>query len=590
MRKALLALAIALFVWGGVVALTGGVDTRILGIPLKSRDPLRVFAAGFGCVLLFALFFRGDFVRLVGRGVDLVRARAAIVALAAAAALAAYGVAFGTFSVGGSDAYGYVNQAYDWKEGVLPRPIALRTTLPFEAPDRLQAPLGYREGREPRTIVPTYAPGLPLIMAVSLAAGPRGPFLIAPACAALLVWFTFALGRRTAGALTGLAAAVIVGVSPVVLHQTVWPMSDVPAAAVWTGATLLAIGSRRRDAFSAGLVTAIGVAIRPNLAPAVLAFVPAVVWNGPLRERMIRLAAFVTPIVPVAVFVGWLNTRWFGSPLNSGYGSAGEIYQWSNVLPNLRLYGSWMWASQTPLILLAGVLLVPRVRRTMNTKAVLSAALLLIAVAACYVSYAQFEVWWYLRFLLPAFGALAVLVAAGLIAVARALPRPLGAVSAGLALLVVVVQCLTFAVRHDTFTIRDSERRYAIVAAFAAGLPADAALLAIQHSGSLRFLTGRMVVRFDWLPYPRSLELVQVLDRSGRHPFLVVDDAEISDVRRWFGIPVGEAPPWPVRARMRELGGVTIYDLGSTAAPDIPVALEPATVGCCEAPRRAAQQ
>ena len=76
-----------------------------------------------------------------------------------AAAVAAHGVVFGTFSVGGSDAYGYVNQAYDWLEGALPRPIPLAERLPFDATDRMQAPLGYRKGRQPQTIVPTYAPG-----------------------------------------------------------------------------------------------------------------------------------------------------------------------------------------------------------------------------------------------------------------------------------------------------------------------------------------------------------------------------------------------------------------------------------------------
>jgi len=589
-RKALLALAIALFVWGGVVALTGGIHARLLGIPITSRDPLRVFVLAFGAMLLYALFFWSDFVRLIHRSVEVTRARAAMVAFVIAALLAWYGAALGTFSVGGSDAYGYVNQAYDWKDGPLPRPIALRTSLPFESPDRLQAPLGYREGREPGTIVPTYAPGLPLIMAVALLAGPCGPFLIAPASGALLVWLTFALGRHTAGPLTGLAAAIVVSVSPVVLHQTLWPMSDVPAAAVWTGATLLAVGTRRRDAIGAGLLTAIGVAIRPNLAPAALALVPAIVWTGSLRERAIRLIAFGLPSAAVAIFVGWLNAQWFGSPLNSGYGSAGEIYQWSNVLPNLKLYGAWMWESQTPLVLVAGVLLVPRLRRAADTRALVVSALLVVTVVACYVSYAQFEMWWYLRFLLPAFGAFAVLVAAGLRGIARALPPPLGAVIAGLVVLFIAVRCLTFAERQGTFAIKDSERRYAVVAGFAAGLPENAALLAIQHSGSLRFLTGRLVVRFDWVPYPRSLDLVRAIERSGHHPFLVIDDAEMGDVRRWLGVPANEGPPWPVRARMRELGGVTVYDLGSTPSGDMPVAIEPTPAGWCETPPRAPQR
>ena len=46
-------------------------------------------------------------------------------------------------------------------------------------------------------------------------------------------------------------------------------------------------------------------------------------------------------------------------------------------------------------------------------RAVIRICVLMCAVTfACYVSYSQFDVWWYLRFLLPAGGAFAVLLAA----------------------------------------------------------------------------------------------------------------------------------------------------------------------------------
>ena len=482
-----------------------------------------------------------------------------------------------------------MNQAYDWAEGALPRPVAVGDALPFELSDRMQAPLGYREGPQPGTIVPTYAPGLPLVMAATvLLFGPCGPFLVVPAGAALFVWLTFKLGVRAGGTAVGLVAAAVLSVSPVVLYQAVWPMSDVPAGAVWTGAALCSLGGRRRDVVAAGLLTAMGILIRPNLVPVALVFIAVLLRAGPHRERLVRLIAFGLPLIPVVVFVGWLNALWFGSPLNSGYGAAGELYRWSNVLPNLKLYGAWLWQAQTPWVLLALVPLLPWCRRSLDGTTVALCALLFAAVAACYASYAQFEVWWYLRFLLPAFGALAVLTAAGLVSLARIVPRPFGSLGAAAALWLLATSCFWFAAREGVFgRVRDSERRYAAFGSFAAALPPNAALIAVQHSGSLRFHSGRPVVRFDALEYPRSLELPRALERAGHHPFLVIDDAEAASVRARFGVPVDMPLPWPIRARMRELGGVTVYDLAASPSSESPVALEPAAIGWCDAVRRA---
>ncbi len=590
MRKALAGAAAVLFAWGAIVAVTGGIDARILGVVIRSREPFRALGAGLLLVLIQAFLFPRELARDLDRAVAFARAHAVALVLLLASAVAAHGIAFGTFSVGGSDAYGYVNQAYDWYEGALPRPIAVSERLPFSVSDRLQAPLGYREGPAPQTIVPTYAAGLPLVMALTLAAaGPCGPFLVSPLAAGLLVWLTFTLGRRAGGPLVGLIAALLIAVSPVVLFQTVWPMSDVPAGAVWTAAAVAALGAHRRDAALAGLVAAFGLLIRPNLLPLAAMLAVAIARYRP--HRLSRLVLFGVPVIAAVLFSGWLNALWFGSPLNSGYGAAGELYSWSNVLPNLQLNAGWMRESQTPLILLALLPIVPRFRRGLDGPTLLVCAVLCAATVACYVSYAQFEVWWYLRFLLPAFGALMVLIAAGLVSAARAAPRPFGVLAAMLVVIILAGNGLSFAARKGVFGgVRDSERRYATIATFAAALPPDSALLAVQHSGSLRFHTGLATIRFDVLEYPQSQDLLAALERAGRHPYLVADDAEIADVRARFGIPEGAAIPWPIRARLRELGGVTVYDLGSSPAGAVPVALDAGEPHWCEvaprAPRR----
>lgn len=569
--------------------MTGGIDARILGVPLRSREPFRALAAGAVLFLVQGVLFRRELARDLDRAAGILRPRVGAIAAVLGLCVAAHGVANGIYSVGGSDAYGYVNQAYDWRDGRLPQPIPVSLSLPFDASDPMQAPLGYREGQQRQTIVPTYAPGLPWIMAAALVLSACGPFLVVPVFAALFVWLTFRLGVRAGGPSVGLNAAVILSVSPVVLYQAVWPMSDIPAGAAWTAATLLALGNRRKDALFAGLIAAVGLIIRPNLLPVAVVPFAAIALDARGRERIIRLAAYCGPLIPAVGIIGWLNALWFGSPANSGYGAAGELYALSNVWPNLKLYGGWLIASHTPLVALALVPLVLLVKSRLNRHVILACFLLCATTSACYLAYAQFEVWWYLRFLLPAFGAFVVLLAVGILRVAELIPPPFGRLAVIAVIALFATLNINFATSQGVFGgIRDSERRYAAVGQFVAtSLPANAALVAVQHAGSLRFHSGRLVVRFDFLEHPDSSSLPQALERLGYQPFLVIDDAEAASVRAHFGLPEGTALPWPLRARMRERGGVTVYDMAANPSVQPPTAIEPASARVCDIQSRA---
>src|SRR5262249_56235029 len=111
---------------------------------------------------------------------------------------------------------------------------------------------GYRLGPLPHTMLPTYPPGLPALMALATVAGVCGPFLVVPACGGLLVWCTFVLGRRAAGPLAGVLAALVVGASPVLLMLSPSPITDVPSGAFWTAALAAALAGSRRSAIAAG--------------------------------------------------------------------------------------------------------------------------------------------------------------------------------------------------------------------------------------------------------------------------------------------------------------------------------------------------
>ena len=577
-----------LFGWGVAVALTGGVDTRLAGVVIRSRAPFRPLTASLALVLLTALVYRVESAAQLDRAVGWLNRRGALIAIVAAAALGAHGVLFGSFSAGGSDSYGYVNQAYDWRAGRLPGPLPLALTLPFQESDHMQTPLGYRVGVRPHTMVPTYAPGLPLLMAVALVAGRLGPFFVVPAFAALFVWLTFRLGTIAGGRAVGVVAVIVLVTCPVVLYQSLWPMSDIPAGALWTGAIVSALGASRRTSLAAGLWAAVALLVRPNLL-----FVPIVPFllvalNAHGRERIIRAFLFVAPIVPTTLFIATLNTWWYGSPSNSGYGAAGELYLLSNVWPNARLYASWLWESQSPWLLLALLPCAPPLATTMNRRAIAACAALCVAALASYLSYSQFEVWWYLRFLMPAFAAFAVLIAAGVVAIARTVPPPYGRTAAAVALSLMVTTTVSFATARGVFGgLRAAERRYIDVGEFAGErLPSNAILFAVQHSGSLRFYSGHLTLRFDWVQKEWAAGVSGGIERLGFHPYLIADDFEIPQVRSQFGL-AEEAPlPWPVVARMRDLGGLTVYDMATRPEGAQPMALEPGSGRWCPPRRR----
>src|SRR4249920_2832003 len=188
---------------------------------------------------------------------------AALLSLAALSAA----IRWGALIAGGSDSYGYVSQAGYWQRGSLVIQEDVIRPSPWPGAALTWSPLGYRPSpRRPDAIVPLYAPGLPLLMALGQTiAGFCGAFFVVPLCGALTIWLTYALGRRLFDA-PGVAlwSACLVATSPVFLYQIMNAMSDVPVTAAWMLALVLA-GARR--ALSAGLAMTVAIAIRPNLAP-----------------------------------------------------------------------------------------------------------------------------------------------------------------------------------------------------------------------------------------------------------------------------------------------------------------------------------
>ena len=146
--------------------LSGGFSLRVFGLRVSSHGVLR--PALFALLCLAAAY---RWMPVWQRGIvstyapRVLRRLTPWVAAAAAAGVLGLCWVYGTRAAGGSDSYGYVSQARLWLGGDLHVHQDFAALVPWPNADWSFTPLGYRPAAN-HTIVPTYAPGLPLLMAI----------------------------------------------------------------------------------------------------------------------------------------------------------------------------------------------------------------------------------------------------------------------------------------------------------------------------------------------------------------------------------------------------------------------------------------
>lgn len=489
--------------------------------------------------------------------------RGLAVALIAAASIAV-SVRWGSFVAGGSDSYCYVSQAVRWAD-VLRHPFSGRLQvvepLALEAPwpdaPLTFAPVGHTPSRTvPGAIAPICPPGLSMAMApFVLAAGPSAAFAAVPLFGALLILATYAVGSRY-GARIGVAAALLVAASPTVLYQAVQPMSDVPAAALWTSAVALATGTGRRHAALSGMATSAAILVRPNLLPLGLVIGGFLLLRPERtgRQRMTAAAHYAATSAIGCLAVALVHQAFFGSPLASGYGSFGALFSLDNAGANMQRYLLWLWNTHTPVVALAALapLLLPG--------AVTMLLLVLIGInLALYLPYVVFEDWWYLRFLLPAIVLILILAGAVIDALCRRFIRVADA-RLVLAITVALLSAVFVQEARDrlAFRLQRLESRFERAGTYVRDrLPPNAVVFTTWHSGSVRFYAGRKTVVWDvlhpeWLD--RSVEFVRA---RGYEPFLLFEGQEEQVFRERFRSSAVGALDWPPAAEI--MSQVRIY-------------------------------
>ncbi len=516
-------------VWTLAIWLIGGFTIDLWGATIRANDPLRPLAFTAVAAALY----------VASRGPLHLRRMVLPLVVLISLSPAVAAVARNSWTAGGADQYAYVSQADLWLQRDLTVSVPLAATAPW--PDAIWSftPHGFRPAVSGPAIVPVTAPGLPLMMAGTKALfGHCAMFLVTPLSGVLLVWMTFAIGRRVESEILGLAAAWFVATSPAVLAMLVSPMSDVPAAALWAAAICLTLGESRRSAFCAGLAASAAILVRPNLAP-IAGLLMVWRWWSQQGARGRRDAALVLAgTIPGCLFVGWINNTLYGSPLASGYGSLASLFSVANVGVNLKRYGGWLIESQTPIAALGIVLLFVPSRRVWPNARQKQAALLLggtvTIVWALYLIYMPYEAWWFLRFMLPSWPAICLGMAVVVVRLGQLRHAAWRVAAIGMAILIGAYG-VRYAARNGAFPSGEGDHRYVSIAKMVEQATDESAvILTGQHSGPVRYYAGRTSLRYELLDPAWLDRAIEWLQAQGRRPLFLLEEYEVLEFEKRF--------------------------------------------------------
>jgi hypothetical protein len=213
---------------------SGGVEFRVLLLRVSAHNPRPLaYAAAF--ITMAALFWRRQLIwatDLPALAAD-VRRWATLWVGSLAIGVAVVALVWSTRTIGGSDSHCYAAQARAFSSGRLHLGQPLAVEAPWPDATRTFAPVGFLPSPSvPGVFLPICAPGFSLVLAPLAWLWPAAQFWLAPLSAAVLVWAASHLGRTLDDGLGGVASALLVATTPVVLYQAVQPMNDVPTAAV----------------------------------------------------------------------------------------------------------------------------------------------------------------------------------------------------------------------------------------------------------------------------------------------------------------------------------------------------------------------
>jgi len=451
-------------------------------------------------------------------------------------ALAVYGVFLGsTMSVaaGGSDSSGYLNSARLLAEGRLQ--TDLRVPPEFGRPTDVNrfhfSPQGFGQFAVNPRLPPSYPTGLPLHFALAgkLFGWEVGPRLVQLLAALGAVALSYATARDlgVSWMLAG-AGAVMLASFPVFIFTSIQTLSDT-LATTWA---LAAVGCGWRGRRSLGWAAAGGAALAMAVLvrPTNLLLAPGLGLLLGLDAR--RLAAFLAGGVPGAAWFMFYNHTLYGGPFQSGYGTIGAAFALHYGWPTVVHFAKWL-ALFLPTVVL-GLPVLALVGRDGPRREIAALGLMGVGIAGVYLFYdVSHDVWWCLRFILPA---VAVLILGALLGAETLVRRRAQwvrvAFAAGLAGWALAASWHWTRSLH-ILLVPGYERIYAEAAKVVREqFPANALVVCSAFSGTVYYYTSLPTLIYDSIKPDEFAGYVARARAAGRPVFAAVFDLEEEEALR----------------------------------------------------------
>jgi hypothetical protein len=158
-------------------------------------------------------------------------------------------------------------------------------------------------------------------------------------------------------------------------------------------------------------------------------------------------------------------------------------------------------------------------------------AVMSISVIAAYLFYANFDAWWYLRFLLPMW--MAVCIGTAYVMTGRSGRSFTNAgkmVIAGLG-----IYGMWFGQKEGVLDLGRNEQRYVRIAHLVRDTTeANAVIITLQHSGSVRYYGERTTLRYEVLSNHWLDRSIAWLRENGFHPYILLDNPEHEPFKERF--------------------------------------------------------
>lgn len=458
---------------------------------------------------------------------------------------------------GGSDSSGYLNSAKLLTEGKLETRVRIPEEVATDVNTLHFTPLGFWPSPRNGFLAPTYPSGLPLQLALArlLLGAEWGQSLLliglAGAVPLLGLWCARELGLSAGASWVG---AAILGTSPIFLFCAQQALSDGPATTWCLLAAASALAAHRTRLVAWGLVCGGAFSIAVLVRPSNVLMLPAVVmllghWKGCIALGLGGL--------PGACWFGYYNHFLYGHPLRTGYADIQNAFEFRWVEPSLALYAEWI-----PRMLSWGVVLLPLAALfSLRSRGRILAALLLwwVAFAGFYAAYSvTHEVWWCLRFLLPAFPALVLAAMVGLENLTQWTParfrdRARVGLLAGVGVMAVTSAVYWNRALHVAVTGR-LDLHYREAGTWVRDhVPEDAVVSCMVTSGALYYYASVATLRYDGISTEVAERYLQRLRHTNRPTYALLFPFELEPAKAVHG-----SDRWE---KVRQFGDITLWRL-----------------------------